>query len=461
MTRFAGIIAGIFVAFAFAGIFGLPTQTAAAQREYADVPVRHWGYETVQWATENGIVQGDGKGNFLPNDNVSEPQFLAMLFRAYQDEIDIVPAGRSEPWYTIYYTAAAELNWPARPNAALFTRGHAADLLAHAAGHRVYGNESVRYLLEEGLARGKTANTVEGYGAGDSLTRVEAVTFIYRFKEKLPSLPPRSDDPPLSDGELRLLGIGTGWTEEELLGRLGSPERKDASEFGFTWYIYNADYTRFAQFGVANGKVVALYSNAADVWTSSDGIGEGITASRLAQLLGTTIAEADTYVERASDRTTTYYLDTLNGSTVDAIFVQSLPAPSGSVAASSALSEAYERQVFDLTNAFRAKNGIDPLQWDAKAALTARKHSKDMDERDYFSHTNPDGLTPFDRMTADGIVYSAAAENIANGFTNALAVHHGWLNSAGHRRNMLNDALQRLGVGAYDTYYTQKFYAPR
>lgn len=461
MKRYSKIIAGIVVAFAFAGIFGLPTQTVAAEREFADVPIRHWGYETVQWATENGIVQGDGKGNFRPNDNVSEPQFLAMLFRAYQDELDIAAPGRSEPWYQIYYTAAAELNWPARPNAALFTRGYAADLLAHAAGHRVYGNESVRYLLEEGLARGKTANTVEGYGAGDSLTRVEAVTFIYRFKEKLPSLPPRSNDPSLPDGGLKLLGIGTGSTEEELLGRLGTPARKDVSELGFTWYVYNADYSRFAQFGVANGKVVALYSNAAEVWTSSEGIGEGITASRLAQLLGATIGEADTYVERASDRTTTYYLDTLIGRTVDAIFVQSLPAPSASAATGSALSEAYERQVFDLTNAFRAKNGIDPLQWDERIASIARKHSKDMRERDYFAHTNPDGSSPFDRIAADGIVYSVAAENIASGYRNALAVHHGWLNSAGHRRNMLNDALQRLGVGAFDTYYTQKFYTPR
>ncbi|MFM1655740.1 CAP domain-containing protein [Brevibacillus sp. B_LB10_24] len=78
---------------------------------------------------------------------------------------------------------------------------------------------------------------------------------------------------------------------------------------------------------------------------------------------------------------------------------------------------------------------------------------------------NPDRKSPFDRMKKDGIIYKQASENIAAGQTSAIFAHESWMNSAGHRKNILGD-YSRLGVGmsfggTYSTYYTQNFYQPK
>lgn len=126
--------------------------------------------------------------------------------------------------------------------------------------------------------------------------------------------------------------------------------------------------------------------------------------------------------------------------------------------------EALEKLVLELTNEERRKKGIDPLVWNEQLAETARAHSRDMVERGFFSHDNPDGKSPFDRMQSAGIKYRSAAENIAAGqATPELAVKE-WMNSEGHRRNILNPQLEELGVGIarggkYGIYWTQNFAA--
>lgn len=97
------------------------------------------------------------------------------------------------------------------------------------------------------------------------------------------------------------------------------------------------------------------------------------------------------------------------------------------------------------------------------AAAAGREHSKDMAVNNYFAHDNKNGESPFDRMERYGIVYRSAAENIAAGYMDAFRVHAGWMNSAGHRANVMNSKLERLGVGvyaggSYGLYYTQNFY---
>lgn len=126
--------------------------------------------------------------------------------------------------------------------------------------------------------------------------------------------------------------------------------------------------------------------------------------------------------------------------------------------------EALEKRVLELTNEQREKLGLNPLAWNEDLAETARSHSRDMVERDFFAHNNPDGETPFDRMKAAGINYRSAAENIAAGqATPELAVIE-WMNSDGHRKNILNPDLKELGVGLarggkYGIYWTQNFAA--
>ena len=136
------------------------------------------------------------------------------------------------------------------------------------------------------------------------------------------------------------------------------------------------------------------------------------------------------------------------------------PPPPDSDPPSSSQQTAYENEVVDLTNAERAKQGCAALRTDERLRTAARRHSVDMDQRDYFSHESPDGTTPWDRMRAAG--YDApAAENIARGYPSPEAVVEGWMNSDGHRANILNCDLKAIGVGVQlgdgGPWWTQDF----
>ena len=92
----------------------------------------------------------------------------------------------------------------------------------------------------------------------------------------------------------------------------------------------------------------------------------------------------------------------------------------------------------------------------------AQAHSEDMAKRGFFAHNNPDGATPFDRMKRAGITYRAAAENIAAGQRTAEEVVDSWMNSSGHRANILNASYTKMGLGiayggSYRVYWTQDF----
>jgi uncharacterized protein YkwD len=114
--------------------------------------------------------------------------------------------------------------------------------------------------------------------------------------------------------------------------------------------------------------------------------------------------------------------------------------------------------VLRLTNAERAKAGCAALHLDARLTAAAQDHSEDMANRSYFSHTTPEGKSPWDRAKAAGYA-DPSAENIAMGYPTPAAVVAGWMGSAGHRANILNCASHAVGVG-YDPrgfYWTQLF----
>ncbi|WP_322754250.1 CAP domain-containing protein [Frankia sp. Cas3] len=122
-------------------------------------------------------------------------------------------------------------------------------------------------------------------------------------------------------------------------------------------------------------------------------------------------------------------------------------------------------QVVALTNAERAKAGCAALTVDSRLTTAAQAHSDDMATHNYFSHTSQDGRTPFQRMAAAGYQFSIAAENIAAGQRTPTEVMVGWMNSSGHRENILNCSLKQIGVGygtggSYGTYWTQDFGTP-
>ncbi|WP_448610182.1 CAP domain-containing protein [Geodermatophilus sp. URMC 60] len=119
-----------------------------------------------------------------------------------------------------------------------------------------------------------------------------------------------------------------------------------------------------------------------------------------------------------------------------------------------------ETAVLALVNEARRGAGCGAVTADPALAAVARAHSADMRDRDYFSHTSPEGLSPFDRAEQAGIDYSRA-ENIAFGQADADAVMEAWLESPGHRANILDCGLTKLGVGVAEgtggPWWTQLF----
>lgn len=105
-----------------------------------------------------------------------------------------------------------------------------------------------------------------------------------------------------------------------------------------------------------------------------------------------------------------------------------------------------EQELLRLTNQERIKNGLAPLQADSTLVSLARLKSKDMVARNYFSHTSPTYGTPAQMLAKNGITYNYYAENIAQG-ADATRIHAMWMNSAGHRANILDARLNRIGIG--------------
>ncbi|WP_110927829.1 CAP domain-containing protein [Bacillus massiliglaciei] len=120
---------------------------------------------------------------------------------------------------------------------------------------------------------------------------------------------------------------------------------------------------------------------------------------------------------------------------------------------------AFEKEVVELTNKERAKQGLSPLTLDNELSKVARTKSQDMKNKNYFDHTSPTYGSPFDMMKSFGISYKSAGENIAMGQKTPEEVVEAWMNSQGHRENIMNSSFTHIGVGYVESgnYWTQMF----
>lgn len=119
----------------------------------------------------------------------------------------------------------------------------------------------------------------------------------------------------------------------------------------------------------------------------------------------------------------------------------------------------YEAEVVRLVNVYRESAGLKPLMTDAELSYIARLKSQDMHDNKYFSHTSPSYGSPFQMMKDFEVKYRTAGENIAMGQRTPSEVVTAWMNSPGHRANILNSSYTRIGVGyvASGNYWTQMF----
>jgi len=121
-----------------------------------------------------------------------------------------------------------------------------------------------------------------------------------------------------------------------------------------------------------------------------------------------------------------------------------------------------EQQVFVLLNQERTSRGLAPLACDPAAVKAARDFSQRMCDQGFFSHYGPGGSTVSSRLKAAGAKFYAAGENIAKGYKTPQSVNSGWMNSSGHRKNMLSSYWDRVGIGyvlckGYKAYWTEDF----
>ncbi len=261
--------------------------------------------------------------------------------------------------------------------------------------------------------------------------------------------------------KVRDASITLGDTKDTVLTYYGSPNRIADTEYDFDYYIYNNDYSRLVFIAIKDDMVVGYYTDSLDFTFHGIRSGSGIDEVNDSFSKAFSMSEVLTY---STDKYTAKILmDEKETQKVTGIYVLANTVKLDEYT-KSAMRD-IELIVYDLTNSVRVRNMEAVLSWSSSAALSSRKHSIDMAEHDFFDHINPAGWKPGERMMAEGISYQSSGENIIAGYGTAILSNHGWFNSTGHRRNMLNPDFRYLGVGftylpdsTYETYITQNFY---
>lgn len=175
MRNYKKALIGLSIA---ATLMGTASAYAAS---FKDVKETHWAYSAVEWGVSKGIATGYGDGNFKPGSSVTAEEFLSMLIRSYNGKLE-ANGGR---WSDPYYAIAGQNNYPVGTNRnAKITRQAVAEIIAGTQGKNFTGDNAIKYMLVNGLAGGKTSNTVDGYKGKDTLTRAEALVFIKNVLDK-------------------------------------------------------------------------------------------------------------------------------------------------------------------------------------------------------------------------------------------------------------------------------------
>ncbi len=261
------------------------------------------------------------------------------------------------------------------------------------------------------------------------------------------------------------ISIRLGDSVSTLKSKFGEPDRIDESVYSFDYYVYNINnYKDFFMVGIKDSKVVAFYSD-----TSTFKIGQltpSYTIDQVNTLFKSSISpsETDDFIKNSDGIIYHLFFDQLGDKNLVGVLASSVSLIEKE--RTPAIIQAEERQIFDTCNSARVRHGLSPLTWSEQATASSKKHSTDMANNNYFSHTSLSGTTPGDRLKAEGISWRGCGENIIAGYEDGISANNGWLNSSGHRSNMLNPNFTHLGVGgatggSYGIYFTQNFYQQR
>lgn len=272
--------------------------------------------------------------------------------------------------------------------------------------------------------------------------------------------------------------IEIGDTKTKTEQFLGEPKRTSINEYGVEWNAYHDQYRNFVMVAYNDeNKVAGLYTNQ-DLLASTVGITFDSSRESVLSILEEPLTAISKGLVRyqlqdngeyhtffIDDNYVTIFYDLHENNTVTAIQIISDELEQKKedyfAVPNEELKEGLEYQLFDLTNAARVVHGLSPLSWEEKLRTTARDHSIDMAVNNYFSHTNLEGQSPFDRMLEDDIVFRIAGENLATGQPSSIFAHEGLMNSLGHRENILKSDFRSLAVGVAFNENAQPFYTAK
>ncbi|WP_379966966.1 CAP domain-containing protein [Ectobacillus sp. sgz5001026] len=279
-----------------------------------------------------------------------------------------------------------------------------------------------------------------------------------------------------------------GENSESLLAQFGEPDRIDPSAYDYQWWVYNKDLTHYVQFGVQNDKIVTIYSGGQNVNVAPFHFGQQYEEiSKQFSFSNEVSVDKNNYQFELSEQEVQQqplislengwaqlYFDNLTKELVgirylDAdtllkqrpyqlIYTGQLVKPAQvSDAQLQKIEQGNAKQILDTTNIIRMHHNLHLLNWDDQTSQVAYLHSKDMNDQNYFSHDSPKFGSLGDRLHQGNVTFHMAGENIASNYPDGVAAVQGWLNSEGHRKNLLDSQYTAIGIGVDNKYYTQNF----
>lgn len=279
-----------------------------------------------------------------------------------------------------------------------------------------------------------------------------------------------------------------GENSESLLAQWGEPDRIDPSAYDYQWWVYNKDLTHYVQFGVENDKIVTIYAGGQNVNVAPFHFGQQYAEiSKQFPFLNEVSVDKNNYQFELSEQEIQQqplislengwaqlyfdnftkelvgirYLDAdtlLKQRPYQLIYRGQLVQPAQvSDAQLQKIEQGNAKQILDTTNIIRMVYNLHLLNWDDQTSQVAYLHSKDMNDQNYFSHDSPKFGSLGDRLHQGSVTFRMAGENIASNYPDGVAAVQGWLNSEGHRKNLLDSQYTAIGIGVDNKYYTQDF----
>ncbi|GGE41108.1 putative membrane protein YlbC [Pullulanibacillus camelliae] len=281
-----------------------------------------------------------------------------------------------------------------------------------------------------------------------------------------------------------------GQTEKSVMNQFGEPERIDPTAYGYQWWIYGRGTQKYLQIGMENNKVVTVFALGKDLPTAPFKMGEDASdiykKVTLNDSLTLTYKQAKVEFEFEEDELMVkplikfgnhwvqLYFDHFTNKLVGVrywtsdLLIKQKPytivyrghldnPPEPSEQEWQNIDQAEEQEILDMTNIFRMNHQLKPVELNDPASQAAYLHSKEMNDKDYFSHDSKWQGSLSDRLQKQGVDFRVAGENIAWNYTDGISAVIGWINSEGHRKNLLDKRFTELGVGVYKKYYTQDF----